>query len=157
MRSNASMPSSASCQGSNTSMRQTGPSSRPCRGVSRRDVHGVWMAPMNTSPASVAGGGSTATSAARSSSSRTMASRARGRLTTRSVHRDHHVGRLDDGVRLLAHGEPELVDGLVRDGCGDGGAVDVETDVRGGGALGDLEDGALEDVACADLHAVPLR
>src|SRR5262249_2631109 len=52
-------------------MRHSGPSDRPCRGVSIREVHGVWMRPINTKPASVAGGIATATSALRISFSRT--------------------------------------------------------------------------------------
>src|SRR5271165_4842675 len=52
-------------------MRQSGPSDRPCRGVSMREVHGVRMRPINTKPASVAGGIATATSAFRISFSRT--------------------------------------------------------------------------------------
>ena len=39
-------------QGSATSMRQIGPSARPWRGQSRREVQGVRIIPMNVSPAS---------------------------------------------------------------------------------------------------------
>ena len=53
----------------------TGPSVRPCLGVSMREVHGVWMRPMNTNPASVAGGISTAISALRIAFSRTILTR----------------------------------------------------------------------------------
>ena len=42
----------AATQGSCTSMRQIGPSRRPCLGQSRRDVQGVRMVPMNTRPTS---------------------------------------------------------------------------------------------------------
>jgi hypothetical protein len=54
-----------------TSMRHIGPSARPCRGVSIREVQGVRMRPINIKPASVAGGIFTATSAFRISFSRT--------------------------------------------------------------------------------------
>ena len=54
------------------SMRQNGPSARPCRGVSIREVHGVQMRPINTKPASVVGGIATETSAFRISFSRTI-------------------------------------------------------------------------------------
>jgi hypothetical protein len=55
----------AGTQGSKISSRQTGPSWRPCRGVSSRDFQGVRMRPTNTSPASRAGGMSTVISPSR--------------------------------------------------------------------------------------------
>ena len=57
-------------------MRQNGPSARPCRGVSIREVHGVRMRPINIKPASVVGGIATATSAFRISFSRTTSNSA---------------------------------------------------------------------------------
>jgi hypothetical protein len=53
-------------------MRQIGPSALPWRGQVKREVQGVRMVPMKTSPASVACGGATATSFSRISFSRTM-------------------------------------------------------------------------------------
>ncbi len=72
MRSHDSIPSSACTHGSKTSIRHNGPSVLPCRGVSSRELHGVRIVPTNTRPASVADGGSTATSAARISPSQTI-------------------------------------------------------------------------------------
>src|SRR6187455_1345976 len=72
MRSNWARLSSAATHGSNTSVRHNGPSVRPCLGVSTREVHGVWMRLMKTSPASLVGGISTASSAFRISFSRTI-------------------------------------------------------------------------------------
>src|SRR5262249_39680072 len=70
-----------------------------------------------------------------------------------SVDGDHHVGRLDDGVRLLTRLKLELVDRFVGDrGCDDGPA-DIDADVRGRLALLHFDDLALDDVACAQLHA----
>lgn len=66
------MPASARRQGSKISTWQSGPSGRPRRGVSSREVHGVRMRPMKTRPASRAAGGSTATSPALISLRRTM-------------------------------------------------------------------------------------
>src|SRR5260221_5254237 len=99
------MPSSAATQGSNTSMRQVGPSCLPWRGQVRRSCHGVWMRPMKTSPASFGGGAAIAVSPSRSSFLRTIR-----RL---SVDRDHHVGGLDHRTCRLTDGETELVDGVV--------------------------------------------
>src|ERR1700733_9990840 len=66
------MPSSPATQGSATSIRQIGPSLRPWRGQSRREVHGVRMIPMKASPASNDLGPSTATSFRRTSFNLTM-------------------------------------------------------------------------------------
>lgn len=104
--------------------------------------------PVKTSLASVAGGGATATSAWRLSCSRTIRA---------SVDRDHDVGGLDHGIGRLADRELEFVDGRVGDGGRDDRAADIEADMRRGRALGDLDDGALELVAGADLHVACLR
>jgi hypothetical protein len=66
-------PSSAKAQGSNISMRQSGPSRRPCRGVTNRDVQGVRIRPIRINPATFACGSVTAISDSRISFSRTMA------------------------------------------------------------------------------------
>src|SRR5580693_6713966 len=63
-------------------MRQIGPSARPWRGQSSRDVQGVLMTPMNVSPASNEEGASTATSLRRTSFSLTMI---RSALASRSL------------------------------------------------------------------------
>src|SRR5262249_37739830 len=134
-------------EGANTSTRQVGPSSRPCRGQASRSVHGVWMRPMKYTSASVCAGRSTATSPDRTSFRRTIGL---------AVEPDHDVRRLDDGIGLLADLEAELVDRLVGDRGGDHGAVHIQPDMRGGGALLDLDDPALEPVPGADLHDDPL-
>src|SRR5690349_951815 len=138
------MPFSASAQGSKTSIWQMGPSRRPCRGQSMREIQGVRTRPMKISPASVALGQSTTFSAARSSSSRT--------ILASVFDGDEHVRGLDDGDRRLALGELQLVDGLVGDGRGHHGIADIDADMRGGGTLDHLGDGALQLVACTDLH-----
>src|SRR3954451_5683844 len=130
-------------------MRQSGPSRRPWRGHSRRSVQGVWMRPMNTSPASVGNGASTAASPARISFSRTMA-------LGLPVHRHRDVGGFHDRIGLLTDLEAEVVDGLVGDRGGDDLAVHVDADVRPGLALRDLDHLALEPIARADLHGVVL-
>src|SRR5262245_20193286 len=130
--------------GANTSMRQVGPSARPCRGQVSRSVHGVWMRPMKYTPASVVAGSSTCTSPDRTSFSRTMMS---------AVDADHHVGGLDDGVAVLTDPEAELLDRLVGDRRRHDGAVHVEPHMGGRRALLDLDDPALEAVPGADLHA----
>src|SRR5262245_41127679 len=63
----------------------------------------------------------------------------------------HDVGRLDDRVGLVALAQVELVDGLIGDRGGDDGAVDVDLDVGGGRAPGDLDHAALQHVARAQL------
>jgi hypothetical protein len=62
----------------------------------------------------------------------------------------HHVRRLDDGVDLVADLKPEIVDGLIGDGGGDDGAVDIDANMRGGRALLDVDDLAGERVAGGD-------
>src|SRR3546814_19134946 len=85
-------------------MRQTGPSGRPSRGQSSRDVQGVRIRPTKTSPASVGGGGSTATSLARTSFSLTMpAPPLHPASPRRSVDRDPHVRGLHPRIGLLPH------------------------------------------------------
>src|SRR4026207_2511576 len=70
-----------------------------------------------------------------------------------SVIADHDVGGLDDRVGRIPALEPERCRRLVRDrGEDHGAAADVDLDVRGGRALRDFEDLALEDVAGAQAH-----
>src|ERR1700722_16626647 len=124
--------------GSNSSMRQVGPSALPCRGQVRRSVHGVRMRPMKYTSASARAGRSTATSPDRTSFSRT--------IDRSIVEADHHVGRLDDGVGRLADLQAELIDGFIGDRGGDGGAVHIEPDMRRGRAFLDFKDLALEPI-----------
>ena len=91
-------PVSACDQGSNSSIRQIGPSRRPMRGASSRDAQGVRMVPMKTSPASEALGEATATSPCLISFSRTNA--------VPSVDGNHNVGSLDDRVGGMAFARP---------------------------------------------------
>src|SRR5277367_160853 len=127
------MPSSAAIQGSATSMRQIGPSARPWRGQSRREVHGVRMTPMKASPASNDLGASTATSFRRTSFSLTMiptrsfasgglvaarlgfhrlaALEARQKLVMRHRLREHGIVLLDRGLLLfLADGRRAVLE-----------------------------------------------
>src|ERR1700724_576023 len=72
-----------------------------------------------------------------------------------SVDRDHHAGRLDDRISVLALLELELVDRLVGDrGRDHVAAADIEADMRGRLSLRHLDDLALEVVAGAGLHDV---
>src|ERR1700733_9300384 len=104
-------------------MRQIGPSMRPCRGQSRREVHGVRMIPMKARPASNDWGASTATSFRRISLSLTMiptrwfassslvparlrfdrlaALEARQKLVMRHRLREHGIVLLDRGLLLF--------------------------------------------------------
>src|SRR5229473_1186290 len=130
--------------GSNSSIRQVGPSALPCRGQVRRSVHGVRTRPMKYTSASARTGRSIASSPERTSFSRT--------IDRSIVEADHHVGRLDDGVGRLADFQAELIDRLVGDRGGDGGAIHIEPDMRGGRAFLGFENRALEPVSGADLH-----
>src|SRR5262245_29947597 len=70
-----------------------------------------------------------------------------------SIDPDHHVGRLDDRIGGLAFGELELVDGVVGNGRGDDyPATDVDADMCRGLALLDVDDRALERIACTEFH-----
>jgi hypothetical protein len=67
------------------------------------------------------------------------------RLTVRrpeiSVDANHHVGGLDDRIGGSADSKAEFIDGLVGDRRRDDRAVaDVYTNMRGRGALGDIDD-----------------
>src|SRR5262249_58069015 len=73
------------------------------------------------------------------------------------VDADHHVARLDDRVGWLAGRELQLFDRFVGDGSGDCLATDIDLHVRGGRALLNLDDPALEPVASADLHGTSPR
>src|SRR4030081_2457168 len=108
--------------GANSSMRQVGPSALPCRGQVRRSVQGVRMRPMKYTSASARAGRSIASSAEGASFSRT--------IDRANVEPAHHVGRLDDGVGLLADFQAELIDGLVVDAGGNGGAIHIEPYMR---------------------------
>src|SRR3954466_13672859 len=88
----------AGTNGSKISSRQIGPSCRPCRGVSSRDVQGVRMRPMKTSLASSGVGKSMVTSPSRISLSRTILSI------------QGYVERLDDGGPAGAIVGDELID-----------------------------------------------
>src|SRR5258706_2264941 len=79
--------------------------------------------------------------------------RNRRRHAKRGLRADHHVRRLDHRPRRVADLEAEIVDRLVGDRCRDhGAAADLDADVRGGLALAELDDLALELVARAELH-----
>src|ERR1700712_202536 len=79
--------------------------------------------------------------------------RARRKAVRMSVHRDHDVRGLDHHRSLAAGFDSEFVDRLVGDGRGDDLAVaDIDADMRRGRALLDLDDGALDLVACTDAH-----
>src|SRR5215468_5223982 len=69
-----------------------------------------------------------------------------------SVDRHHHVGRLDHGIGILALGKLELLDCLIGDRRGDDLSADVDLHMRCRGALGDVDDLALDDVTGAELH-----
>ena len=71
----------------------------------------------------------------------------------RSIDAYHHVARLDHGCGRFAFGELEFVDSLIGNRGGDHDpAADVDSNVGCGGALYDVDDGALELIARADLH-----
>src|ERR1700729_1644328 len=70
------------------------------------------------------------------------------------VDADHHIARLDHGVSRLSGGKLQFVGGFVGDRRSDDGAADVDFDMRGGRALFDLDDFALELISRAQLHGV---
>ena len=70
----------------------------------------------------------------------------------RSVAADHHVAGLDDGISLFADRQAQFLDRRDGDGRADDRAADIDADNGVDGALGDLDHGALQDVACAKLH-----
>src|SRR5262249_50638398 len=74
------------------------------------------------------------------------------RLRERSVDRDHHVRGLDDRVGGLAACQLEVVDSFVGDGRRNDRAPDIDAHMRGRLPLLHLDDLALENVACAELH-----
>src|SRR5580693_5382377 len=115
-------------------MRQTGPSARPWRGQSRREVQGVRMTPMNVSPASNEAGASTAISLRRTSFNLTMmptrsfassglvtarlrfdrlaALEARQKLVMRHRPREHGIVLLDrDPLLLVADRRRAVLEG----------------------------------------------
>src|SRR5262245_16291494 len=69
------------------------------------------------------------------------------------IDRDHHVARLDDGIRGLSLGEFQLVDRLVGDRRRDDGAANINLDVGGRGSLGDLGDLAFQLIARTEFHS----
>src|SRR3954449_4589624 len=72
-----------------------------------------------------------------------------------SVHRDHHIGRLDHHRDLPLRLDAEVVDRLVGDRGGhDRTVADVDTDVGRRGALRDFDDRSLDLVACTDAHGL---
>src|SRR6185436_18737233 len=68
------------------------------------------------------------------------------------IDRHHHIRCLDDGIGFLPLGKLERIDGFIGDGRRDDLSSNVDFHMRGGGALGDLDALALDDVAGADLH-----
>src|ERR1700722_11386793 len=113
-------------------MRQIGPSARPWRGQSRREVQGVRIIPMKASPTSNDLGASTATSFRRTSFNLTMiptrlfasrclvaarlcfdrlATQARQKLVMRHRLREHGIVLLDRGLLLfLADGRRTVLE-----------------------------------------------
>src|SRR5262249_58321913 len=74
-----------------------------------------------------------------------------------SIASDDDVGGLDDGIDVVAAGEPQILDRFVGDRGGHHGAPgNPDADVGRGRALLHLEDLPLENVARAELHAVLL-
>ncbi len=70
-----------------------------------------------------------------------------------SVAADHHVGRLDHRVSLLAHLQLEFVDRFIGDRRGhDPAAAQIDAHVRGRRSLDDVEDRSVKLVAGADFH-----
>src|SRR5262249_23321188 len=85
---------------------------RPCRGVTSREVQGVRMRPINTSPASVAAGGSIVTSDSRTSFSRTIVIYSTSILIMPRTERPPRtIVRLKLGAKQRAHGEARLTYG----------------------------------------------
>src|ERR1700722_1151512 len=75
-----------------------------------------------------------------------------------SIHRDHDVGGLHHHGDMALGLDAEFIDRLVGDRGGDDmAASDIDPDVRGGGALLDFDDGALDLVACTDAHGESLH
>src|ERR1700688_3775539 len=76
-----------------------------------------------------------------------------GEVRALSIHRDHHIGCLYHHGHLVLGLDAEFIDRLVGDRGGhDLAAADVDADMRGGRALLDFEDGALDLVTCTDAH-----
>src|ERR1700687_59794 len=73
-----------------------------------------------------------------------------------SIHRDHDVGGLHHDGHLIFGLDAEFIDRLIGDRGGDDLAIaDIDADMRGGRALLDFDNGALDLVACTDAHDGP--
>src|SRR5262249_42101895 len=78
----------------------------------------------------------------------------RRRAGVSPVGSDHHVGRLDNGDGRLTFGELQLINGLVCYRSSHHGSAEIDTDMRRGGALNDVNNLAFELIARADLHGL---